>query len=394
MESTVSIKEADKKAEGAKTRKDLNGVALVTDRQMMEQFREFPYKHYESDTNWIPPLRIQQKQLINTAKNPFFRNAEAAFFLGYHNGQPAGRIAAILNHAYNRHNHTKAGFFGFFECINNRSLAGLLFRVAGDWLRTRGCDTLLGPMNPGMLDEIGILTEGFEYPPAIMMPYNKTWYDDLVRAAGMDKAIDLYACRVTRETVQHERAERALQIVRKRTPGVHIRPVNLRDFKREVGIIHHIFNAAWASNWGFYEIDLPVLTRLAKDLRLIIDTDFAHIAEVDGKPVGFSIALPDYNQVFGRIDGSLFPTGWIKLLWHRRKIDGIRVALTGLLPEYQGRGIDALLIRETIANGMPRGFRYAEVGWLLESNSEILRVVERFGGYKEKTYRMYRKELH
>ena len=379
--------------EQAKAQKDLQGVVLVTTEEERKQFLEFPYHHYADDPNWIPPLKIQQRELINQQKNPFYKDADMAMFLAYHNGEVAGRLAAIHNHAFNRYNNDSAGFFGFFESIENQLVVDLLFRVTRDWLAERGCTRLLGPMSPGLLDEIGVQVDGFEYAPAIMMPHSKPWYDKMIRGSGLDKEMDLLAYKVTKEHVTMDRMDRALDIVKKRTPGLKIRRINLRKFNSELDIIHRLFNEAWKQNWGFYEISRDVLEHLGKSLRQIIDTDFAHIAEVDGKPVGFSISIPDYNQVFRHMDGTLFPTGMFKLLWHKRKINAIRTALMGVVPEYQGRGIDATWVRESMLNGLPRGFTSAEVGWLLETNTNILRVVERLGGYPEKRYRLYAVDL-
>ncbi|MDG5766001.1 hypothetical protein QA596_00890 [Balneolales bacterium ANBcel1] len=373
--------------------KDLLGVTLVTTDDERRQFLELPYRHYADDPNWVPPLRMLQKELIDTRKNPFYNDAEIALFLAYRNGEVAGRIAAIHNHAYNRHNNDTAGFFGFFESVDNQMVVDLLFRVVRDWLRDRGCTRLLGPMSPGLLDEIGIQIEGFDHRPSIMMPHSKPWYDPMIRKAGLVKEMDLLAYRVTDENLALNRMNRAVDIVRKRTPDLTIRPVNLRKFKSEVDIIHRLFNETWKDNWGFYEINREVIEHMAKGLRMIVDTDLAHVAEVGGKPAGFSIALPDYNQVFKDMDGTLFPTGIFKLLWKRRKINAIRTALTGVAPEFQGRGIDAVLIRESIINGLRRGIRSSEVGWLLENNTGILRVVEKVGAVREKAYRMYSQPL-
>lgn len=380
-------------ADAQNDQKQLSGVAFVSTDEERKQFIDFPYRHYADDPVWVPPLRMQQKDLLNPQKNPFFKDADMALFLAYDGGKVAGRIAAIHNHAYNRHNKDTAGFFGFFECNQNQFVADLLFRVVRDWLRLRGCTRLLGPMNPGLLDEIGIQIEGFEHRPAIMMPHSKPWYNEMIHKAGLSKEMDLFAYKVLSDTVRVDRMDRALEIVKKRTPGLEIRKVNLRNFDEEVRIIHRLFNRAWAKNWGFYEISLETFIHLGKELKMILDTDFAHVAEVDGEPVGFSIALPDYNQVFAKMDGTLFPTGLLKLLWYRRRINGIRTALMGVIPEYKGRGIDALLTRESIMNGLPRGFVSSELGWLLETNTDILRVAERIGGYKEKTYRMYSQSL-
>ncbi len=373
--------------------KGLQGVAFVTTEEERNEFIEFPYRHYAADPVWVPPLKKQQKELINTQKNPFYKNADLALFLAYNNEKVIGRIAAIHNHAYNRYHNDSAGFFGFFECAENQFIVDLLFKIVRDWLRERGCTKLYGPMNPGLFDEIGIQIDGFEHRPAIMMPHSRPWYNTMILTAGLEKEIDLYAYKVTRETITLDRMERAMEIVKKRTPGLKVRPVALRNFKREVDIIHRLYNKAWSKNWGFYEVDKEVITHLAKDLKLIIDTDFAHIAEIDGEPVAFSIALPDYNQIFKKMDGTLFPTGIFKLLWHRRKINSVRTALTGVLPEYQGRGIDALMTSEAVKKGMKRNYQSSEMGWLLETNTDIIRVAERIGGHREKTYRLYRQEI-
>ncbi len=370
---------------------DFQQAVFVSTAEEFRDFLEFPYKHYSGDKNWVPPLRIMQKHLLDTKKNPFYKHAEIALFLTYYNGKPAGRIAAIDNKAYNEYNGSKTGFFGFFECVDYQGSANLLFKVAQDWLKDRGLTTFIGPMSPGMLDEIGIQVDGFDHKPALMMPYSKPYYDKLIQGAGYQKAVDLYAYKVTKETVALARTEKADEIVRKRTPGLNVRRINLRRTKKEVEIIHHIFNEAWKKNWGFSRVSLDEFYDLAKGIKKIIDPDFAHIAEVDGKPVAFSIALPDLNQALQHLDGSLWPTGWMKLLYHKRKINQIRTALMGVLPEYQKRGIDILLHREAIKNGLGKGFVAAEMSWLLETNSNMISVAEKIGGYKEKVYRLYQK---
>jgi GNAT superfamily N-acetyltransferase len=240
-----------------------------------------------------------------------------------------------------------------------------------------------------MMDEIGILVEGFESYPSVMMPYSKPYYDRLLKNAGLEKEMDLFAFRVDKTMVPFDRVEKAEQIVRTRTPGIHIRKVNLKKIKEESELIRTIFNAAWEKNWGFTPISAEEMDHLARGLKLIIDTDFAHVAEIDGEPVGFSIALPDINQVLIHMDGTLFPFGIFKLLWYKRKINRVRTALMGVLPEHQNKGIDMLMHREAIINGPRRGFNESELSWLLETNHEMIRVAERLGAVKEKVYRMY-----
>jgi len=368
-------------------------ITYVTSKKEIREFINFPYEHYKNDTFWVAPLKTEQKKLIDKEKNPFFNNAEMAMFLAHFNGKLVGRIAAIIDHRFNKYHNTEAGFFGFFECDNNQSTVDLLFRVAEGWLQERGVKKMLGPANPGMMDEIGILVEGFDKYPTILMPYHKPYYDELIKNSGYEKEMDLLAYHVTQENVDRERANRAVEIVKKRLPGIHIREVNLKKMDSEIKIIRELFNSAWKDNWGYIPLSTEEFEVLAKDLKSIIDTNFAHVAEIDGKPVGFSIALPDYNQIFRDMNGKLFPFGIFKVLWNKKNINKVRTALMGVLPEYRGRGIDVLLHREAIVNGLEHGIDSSEVGWILENNVNMVRVAERMGGSLDKRYRMYGKKL-
>lgn len=370
-----------------------NTVTFVASEEEKQTFIEFPYSHYADDQYWVAPLIIEQKKLLDTNKNPFYKNAEIALFNVSYNDKHAGRIAAIVDHRYNKHHNTKTGFFGFFECINQQSTADLLFKVAEDWLREKGMNSVMGPANPSMMDEIGILVEGFDKYPTILMPYHKEYYDDIIKNSGYKKEMDLLAYLVTQDSVDHERANRAMDIVKKRLPGISIRKIKMRKIKEEVKIIREIFNSAWKNNWGFIPLSSDEFDKLASDLKSIVDNDFAHIAEIDGVPVAFSIALPDYNQIFRKMNGRLLPIGIFKILWNRNKINKVRTALMGVIPEYQGRGIDALLHREAILSGMKKGVYSSEVGWILENNVQMVRVAERLGGTIDKRYRVYSKSL-
>ncbi|MEL7832415.1 GNAT family N-acetyltransferase [Fodinibius sp. Rm-B-1B1-1] len=371
----------------------INGVTLATTKSERKQFIDFPYQHYSDDEHWIPPLKMEQKKLIDTENNPFYDNGDIALFLAEQDGEICGRIAAIQDRRYNEHHNNKTGFFGFFECIDDQSVANLLFKVAGDWLRQRGHTDVLGPANPSMMDEIGVLIDGFEYDPSFLMPYHKPYYDKLIKNAGLEKSMDMYAFRVTQATVTLDRIYRAEEIVRRRLPKLKIREIDTKNLDQEIEIVRNVFNQAWSQNWGFIPWTKEELEELAKDLKLILDPKVAHIAEVDGEPVAFSIALPDLNQALKHTDGTLFPTGIFKLLWHRRNIDQIRTALMGVVPKYQGKGIDALLHKEAIINGKEAGYKSSELSWVLESNKNMIRVAEKIGAEIEKTYRMYSNDL-
>ncbi len=370
-----------------------NGVTLVTTKEERKQFLEFPYTHYEDDEHWIPPLRMEQKKLIDKEKNAFYNNGNIAMFLAEQNGKICGRIAAIEDHRFNDFHDSNIGFFGFFECIDDESVAKLLFKVATDWLAEKGYTDVLGPSNPSMMDEIGILIDGFQFDPSIMMPYHKPYYDKLIKSAGMEKEMDMFAFRVTQETVSFDRMYRAEEIVKRRYPRLRIREVDMKNIEQEVETVREIFNQAWKDNWGFIPLTKEELASTANDFKMILDPKVAHIAEIAGEPIAFSIALPDLNQALKKIDGKLFPFGIFKLLWHKRNINRIRTALMGVMPQYQGKGIDALLHKEAILNGREVGYKSSELSWVLETNTNMIRVAERLGAKIEKTYRMYRKEL-
>lgn len=371
----------------------MNGVSLVTSKQERTEFINFPYSHYAGDEHWIAPLKMEQKKLLDEDKNPFFENGNVELFLAEQNGEICGRIAAIQDFRYNKHHKNTTGFFGFFECIDDQAVANLLFKAAGDWLRQQGHTDVLGPSNPSMMDEIGILVDGFEHDPSIMMPYHKPYYNKLIQNAGLQKKMDLFAFRVTQATVNLERMYRAEEIVRRRLPTLKLREVDPKRLKDEVQIVRHIYNKAWSKNWGFIPLTEKELENLAKDLKLILDPTVAHIAEIKGEPVAFSIALPDLNQALKKMDGTLFPTGIFKLLWHKRKISQIRTALMGVLPEYQGKGIDAILHKQAIQDGTSAGYRSSELSWVLESNTSMIQVAKKIGAQVEKTYRMYSLDL-
>lgn len=336
---------------------------------------------------------MDQKKLIDTEKNPFYNNADVALFLAEHKGQTAGRIAAVIDHRFNEYHDTKTGFFGFFECVDNQDLARLLFKAAEDWLSERGMQNVMGPASPSMMDEIGVLVEGFDKYPTLLMPYSKPYYDDLIKSAGYDKEMDLLTYDLNQDMVDLQRLRRAEKVVRHRIPGLEFRNVNLSNLEEEIDIIRDIFNRAWSDNWGFIPLSREEFMALGKDLKLIVDTDIAYVVEKDGEPIGFSISLPDYNQVFKHMDGTLFPTGIFKLLYYRRQIDHVRTALMGIVPEYQGKGLDALFHRRTVEHSREKGYYSSELGWVLENNTQMKRVAERLGAHQDKRYRMYSKNL-
>ena len=373
---------------------DLNGIKVVSDKAEKQAFRDFIYSHYASDSHFIAPLKLDQSMLINTAKNPFYKHAEIELFLAIKNDNIVGRIAAVIDHRYNDHHKSKVGYFSFFECIDDPRVSNLLLRVVNDWLKERGMEYIQGPTAPGMMDVIGFLVEGFKVDPAIMMPYSKPYYPKLMESAGMDGIMDLLAYRVTRESVNFERVKRVEPLLRKKLGDTFtVRPLNTRKLKTEVPLITEMYNKAWENNWGYTPLSEDDFMLLAKSMKPILDTDLAVVAEVSGKPIGFFIAIPDLNQVLKKMDGTLFPTGIFKLLYNLRKIKDLRLALMGIVPEFQGKGVDALMEMQILEKALNKGYESAEMSWILESNIDMCRVAERTGAYIEKRYRMYGKKI-
>lgn len=370
-----------------------HGVLIVTTREEEKEFLNFPYGLYRDSPNWVAPIRLMQKDVQNVCKNPFYKNADMAMFLAQVDGKPAGRIAAIHNHNYNAHSGETSGFFGFFECIDNQSTANLLFKVATDWLTNRGVTDIYGPMSPNMMGEIGVLVDGFDVSPMFLMPYNYPYYDKLIKGAGFDKHVDLLAYNITKDSTHLSRVEKAESIVMKRYSTLNVRKINLKKWKDEVVIIRDIFNQAWSRNWGFTPLGAEEFEFLVGDMRYLLDTELALVVEDRGKPVAFSVGLPDINIILKQIGtGKLFPTGWYHLLTGIKKIRKLRLLLMGIVPEYQGKGIDALMNLHTIRNGLAKGYTEAEFSWLLETNTSVINLAERFGATITKRYRVYKKQ--
>ena len=370
-----------------------SGVTFVSTETEKKEFIEFLYTHYTTDGFFVPPLRQEQYKLIDKQKNPFFNQAKMAMFLAHYDDEPAGRIAAVVDDRFNKQHGFNTGHFAFFECIDHQPTANLLFRVAEDWLRGQGVEEVLGPTNPGMMDVLGFLVDGFDKYPYIMMPYSKPYYEKLALSAGYDGVRDLLAFVLDEYNVDFDRMRKAKGMIMRRYPQINIRPVSLKNIDEEVKIVRDIYNEAWKNNWGFLPLSLEEIKGLAKEFKMILDEDFAHIAEWDGIPVGFSIALPDLNQVFRTMNGNLYPFGFIKFLWGKQKINRIRTALMGILPEFQGKGIDALFHQRTIEFALKRNFVESELSWVLDNNTEMIHLAQRLGARIDKRYRMYAKKL-
>ncbi len=368
-------------------------IVPVTDRDALRQFIRLPWKIYQRDPFWVPPLILDMKKLLDKSKNPFFMHSTADFFLALRSGEVVGRIAAILNNNHNRFHNERTAFFGFFESVDDRSIAAALLERAGQWARERGMTELRGPMNYSTNETAGILIEGFDSCPCIMMPHNPGYYGRLIENAGFDKAMDLYAWWLLTEKGLSPKIIRVGEKVLK-DENIRIRSINMKKFGEEVEIIKAIYNDAWSANWGFVPMTDEEFEHLAKDLKPVVDPRVVLIAEKNGEPAAFSLALPDFNQALKKINGRLLPFGLPMLLYHSRHIRQVRVLALGIAKRMQNwNGIGAALYYESFRRGVEAGYRSCEFSWTLENNDLINRSMQLFGAQIYKRYRIYRRAL-
>lgn len=355
------------------------------------RFVKLPYSIYRHDPNWVAPLISERKAFFDRKKNPFFRAAKTRLFLARKNGAYAGRIATCINFNHNEYHQDKVGFFGFFDVIDDYEVADVLLKVAMITIKAEGMERMIGPANFSTNHEVGMLVDGYDSPPVLMMTYNKPYYNDFAERFGLKKAKDLIAYYIDRKADIDPRLRQVAEKVRARE-GVVFRALNIKEFDREVEHLNEIYNQAWSKNWGFVPMSRDEFRHMAKDMKQIVDPDLVFIAEVDGRPVGFSLTLPNINQALKYINGRLMPIGLLKLFWHtkiKNKVDSIRIITMGIIPEYQKRGLDTLFYLETFDVGERKGYQWAEMSWVLEDNVMMTRAIEHMGGRPYKRYRMY-----
>ncbi len=369
-------------------------IETISDKKGLDRFIRFPWAVYEGNPNWVPPL-ISEMKFVLGEKNPFFHHAEAAYFVATEGSGVVGRIAAIIDRNHINIHKEQAGFFGFFECLPEPSIAEGLLGAASAWLKERDIEIMRGPMNPSTNDECGFLLEGFDSPPMIMMTYTQPYYLDYMERCGLVKAKDLYAYLTApiRKVTAGGRLEKLARGVSTRVPGLTVRPLNMKRFGEELERIKDIYNAAWSHNWGFVPMTDEEIDSMAKRLRPLIVPELAVVAEVNGNPAGFMLTVPDYNQVLKRLNGRLGPLGMIKFLWYSRRITDIRVMIMGVKEEYRRKGFEGLLYLESFKAAMRKGYERSEMSWILEDNVAVQRGCELMGGRLYKKYRIYEQRL-
>lgn len=363
-------------------------IVAVNGKQSLKEFIEFPYTLYRGDPHWVPPLQIAVKELLDREKHPFYRNAQAEFYIARQNGRVVGRVAAIVDQAHNRFHEEEAGFFGFFESIDDAGVSEALLARARKWCEEHGAKVVRGPVNPSTNYECGVLVEGFESSPMVMMPYNPRYYPALMEQAGLRKAKDLLAYISHADRIELKKIGRIADRVLA-TSGVRVRPINMKNFQADVERVWEVYGKAWQRNWGFIPMSREEFFAMGKEMKQILKPELVLIGEVGDRVVGFALALPDVNVALKPAGGKLFPTGLLKILYYQRLIKSVRVLALGVVEEFRPSGVAAAFYATLVRNARKLGYGDCEMSWILEDNILMNRSLEVMGAKRYKTYRIY-----
>ncbi len=360
-----------------------------------KHYLDAPYRIQGGNPVWVPPLRVQQKEVHDPKKYPFWNHAQERRFVAYRDGELCGRISAISDDVHNRTHHETSTHFGFFESADDPEVARALLDAVEQTARDWGHNLVRGPFNPSINEDIGIQIDAFDKSNMIMMPYNPPYYADLLEASGYEKAMDLYCYYVDQESMS-PKLKRSAEAIRKRSK-LHYRTFDKKNLMRDALKIWDVYNRAWEKNWCAAPMTEEEFKHLVKNLKTVADFDIIFLAEDDDdRLAGFSLALPNLNEAIGKIrNGRLFPFGLPRLLWHTRKgaIKSVRIIIMGVLDEYRGRGVDAVFYYDHFMQGIRKGYYWGEMSWILETNTMMNRAAEMMGGKRYKTYRMFAKGL-
>jgi hypothetical protein len=369
-------------------------IEPVTNRRELRAFIMFPFALYRHDPLWVPPLISERLKHFDPHHNPFYQHAQVQLWRAVRGDETVGTIAAIDDQIHPQVWKESVGFFGEFEVIEDYSVAAALFDTARSWLAGRGREVMRGPMNMNINEECALLIEGFDGPPVLMMTYNPPYYQTFIERYGMVKAKDLLAFLLDAVEQGFDKAavppkvERVARIARERYK-VQTRHLDLKHLDKELELLKPIHRSAWDKNWGALPMTDAEFDQLAANLGPLADPDFTMLAFIDDKPIGVFIGIPDYNQVAIHLNGRLFPFGWLKFLWYKRKMTGGRALIMGVLEEHRLKGVEACFFEEMIRLGVPKGFRWVELSWLLEDNYKVIRGVESMGGRLYRRYRIF-----
>lgn len=370
-------------------------IVEVREKKDLQEFLDLPWRIYAHDPFWVPPLRGSMMKLLLGIDNPLFRNGPHAFFLAKDQGRVTGRVLVGINEKLNREKGKQEGYLSLFETIDDQDTAFALFDAACGWLRERGMDTITGPVSPTNGDDMrGILVEGFNGPPVLMNSYNPPYYKGLFEACGFEKCLDLYAYYLDTAALNEERYGRVVHYAMEKY-HFHIDRFDRRQLDREVRDIKAILDLAMPDTWE--HLTPPSLAEIRAEFNNLcqyMDPDLVNIARSnDGRPIGFVVALPDYNQVLRHLNGRLFPIGFLKYLWYKRTINGVRIFIQFVIPGYRNKGVNSAIYHRLMLEARRKKHIYGEGSTIGEMNKESIRNVEKVGGKLYRTYRIYQKKL-
>ncbi|MEM6965351.1 MAG: hypothetical protein AAF573_11340 [Bacteroidota bacterium] len=370
-------------------------IIPVETKRQLRQFIDFPHELYQADKNYVPEIFMAQRDMLTRGKHPSHAHITFQLFLAYSGEEIVGRIASIHNQNHIDYTQRNDGFFGFFDAIDDDQVSQALFGAAFEFLKSKGIENVIGPVNFSTNDPLGTLIKGFEASPQIMMTYNKPYYGSLLENVGFVKKMDLLAYWFDIATIP----DRVLALAKKieerlNRNGITIRTINLKDFKNEVKKIKDIYNQAWDKNWGFVPMTEKEFDYVAKDMKLLMDKDFVLVAEKDKKLIGFTLCLPNLNEVLINVKkGRLFPTGIFKILFGKSKIKSLRVLTLGILEQYRSLGIGVCFYARLTEKAKEKGFVGGEASWILETNDMMNRELKNIKSEVSKTYRLYEKSI-
>ncbi|MDE2834348.1 MAG: hypothetical protein OXM02_07480 [Bacteroidota bacterium] len=365
-------------------------VRPVRTRRELRRFISFPYHHYAGSPYWVPPLRMEQREILNPRKNPFFEHGRMQLYLAVDaDNRVVGRIAGIFNGEHLRMHQDQAGFFGFFECEEKYETAVVLLDAAAAWVRSQGLSIMRGPTNPTLNDSSGLLVDGFDRVPSILMTYNYPYYEEFLTRWGFERVMRLWAYYIHRKHVQFDRLRRGANIVHRRNPGLSLRTLDMSRYEQDVQIVRDIYNDAWKNNWGFVPVTDAEFSHLAASMKQIVDPRVCFFVLLNGVPVGFTISLPNINPALQRLpNGRLLPFGLAKLLILTKfaGVSELRMPLMGVRRQYQRRAFDVLPVLETIEKGPQYGYQACESSWILDSNHIQKNLLTSIGTAIDKEY--------
>lgn len=376
-------------------------VRRVAGRRDLNRFLDVPHHTQGHDPHWVPPLRLLERSRFNEKTNPWFLHGELALWIAERDGVPVGRISAQVDRTHLALRKDETGFFGFFECVDDQQIADALFREAGLWLKDRGMRRCLGPFSLNINEESGLLIDGFNCPPRMVMGHAQPYYQRLVETAGFAKTIDMLAYLTPMDTGLPFKQIKWLKRALDRDTRLGVRSLDVRRFDEEIATIVRIFNAAWAENWGFIPLTEADVAHMAREMKPLLVPDLVAFATIDGEPKAMCVALPDLNEMVGDLGGKLWPTGWAKLAWRmmtrRSFASGTRVPFMGVLPEFKNKPMGSVLALLTVGRVRDMSLKLhmpvCEMSWVLENNSQTRHSIEDIGGRVYKTYRMYEKVI-